>query len=768
MNYNCILRVAMVLAIMSLILGHKNIFAQQNVGIGTVTPNSKSILELVASDKGILIPRLSSVERIAVNPSSMEDGLLVYDIDSKLFYYWNGNTSAWVPFPQTIPDDDFVTSGSYNSATGILTLSMNSGGSVSIPLLIDTDDQTLSFNNATGELTISDGNTVTLASGSGDDWGGQVVQVDGVTITGNGTAGSPLMVTLSGTDNQNLTSATLSGTTLTIDIEDGTSTSVDLAPILPPGGSDDQNLTTATLTASTLTIGIEDGSSASVDLSPLQDGTGTDDQNLTGASLTGTILNIDIEDGTSASVDLAPILPPGGSDDQNLTGASLTGTTLTIDIESGSSASVDLLAFDDADILSTAFNPDGTFSINTDVPATITSPNGSWLTSGNTAIGAHYIGTNNATDFRIFSNANERMSVESNGQVIVNNIAATAGDRFSSYGAPGENAMRGYSGGTGTGVSGMNDSNGNGVFAENIGLGRGLLVNASGDFANGLACVDVVGSGTGHGVVSIVGAATNPATVAIMGYNYRPGDGLGVVGIGGGSNLYIIPGNGLGVTGSGGILGLSGNALSTSTSGAFNYRAGGEFQSGGDGGNPVVVFSSYAYVGVMSNAAVDANGGTPRKIVGNGTVNTVIKDLDGKYRLMSAPEAPENLFEDYGEGFLVNGFSSIQLDPIFSKNIAVNEKHPLRVFIQLEGDCQGVYVTNKSRYGFDVVELMNGESSVPFTWKVVANRKDDRAENGTLLLFEDERFPEFSGPHQHTAATVPDPVISESAFGLSK
>jgi len=35
------------------------------------------------------------------------------------------------------------------------------------------------------------------------------------------------------------------------------------------------------------------------------------------------------------------------------------------------------------------------------------------------------------------------------------------------------------------------------------------------------------------------------------------------------------------------------------------------------------------------------------------------------------------------------------------------------MFIQLEGDCNRVYVSNKSSEGFDVIELQNGQSNTP-------------------------------------------------------
>jgi hypothetical protein len=67
-----------------------------------------------------------------------------------------------------------------------------------------------------------------------------------------------------------------------------------------------------------------------------------------------------------------------------------------------------------------------------------------------------------------------------------------------------------------------------------------------------------------------------------------------------------------------------------------------------------------------------------------------------------------------------------------SKNIFVDDKYPIRVFIQLEGECKGVYVTNKSINGFDVIELQNGTSDVAFSWSLTANRKNSTDEKGEI------------------------------------
>ena len=100
---------------------------------------------------------------------------------------------------------------------------------------------------------------------------------------------------------------------------------------------------------------------------------------------------------------------------------------------------------------------------------------------------------------------------------------------------------------------------------------------------------------------------------------------------------------------------------------------------------------------------------------------------------MFAPEAPEVLFQDYGTGKLNNGSATINIDPILSKNIIVDDDHPLKVFIQLEGDCKGVYVTNKSSQSFTVKELQGGTSNVDFSYQIVATRVDRKDDNGNVL-----------------------------------
>lgn len=134
------------------------------------------------------------------------------------------------------------------------------------------------------------------------------------------------------------------------------------------------------------------------------------------------------------------------------------------------------------------------------------------------------------------------------------------------------------------------------------------------------------------------------------------------------------------------------------------------------------------------------NGATQYKIFGTGTVSTIAKGLNGERVTLHCTEAPEIYFEDYGQGQLVNGRVHVEIDPIIAKNITVNEKHPLRVFIQLEDECNGVYVTNKTGTSFDVVELAKGQSNAKFQYRIVGNRADEVLPDGRISKNADTRF----------------------------
>ncbi len=71
-------------------------YSAAQVGIGTTTPDASSILDVESTDKGILIPRLTTVQINAItNPAN---GLIVFNTDLNEFHFNCGTTATpdWV------------------------------------------------------------------------------------------------------------------------------------------------------------------------------------------------------------------------------------------------------------------------------------------------------------------------------------------------------------------------------------------------------------------------------------------------------------------------------------------------------------------------------------------------------------------------------------------------------------------------------------------------------------------------------------------------
>ncbi|HWB63368.1 MAG TPA: hypothetical protein VG603_07660, partial [Chitinophagales bacterium] len=627
------------------------LYAQNNVGIGTPTPDASSILELNDNSRGLLVPRMTSAQRTAI--ATPANGLLVYDITVNCFYY-------------------------YNASTGWQSLCQSGGSGVT---------------GATGSTGVTGAQGIQGITGPTGPTG---------TVSGSGSTG-------------------------------------------PTGPTGATGVGVTGPTGDTGPIGI----------------TGP-----TGA--------------TGAAGVAGPTGPTG------ITG--LTGST-------GPTGP-------DWTITNFAFNTSGTLNLTTTSPQNLTTTSGAWLTTGNagTTPPTNFIGTTDNQDWVIKTNSIERGRVKSTGAVSINNTAPTANSVLSAYATRypgaitngiGYTAIAGYSAtDTGIGVLGVNSTgagvgvegscntiNAYGVYGVNSAnaganatvtgvegdvtgnltaanavsfgvFGYATGTNAANSFSFGMAGqsnnTNSTGVAGGSNAVGIIiptggsGGAFSSSAIGVYGDAATTASGIGVIGVGNGLNTYQILDEGAGVVGSGTRYGVGGFATTEHQTNGTANNANNLLANASAGGYFELQSGLFA-VG-WSYVASQDNTGVIRKIIGNGTVNTIVKDTTGNFIALSCPEAPENLFQDWGKGQLVNGRMHITLDADFAKNIAVNTEHALRVFVQPEGDCNGVYVTNKTPDGFDVVELAGGKSNVEFTWMVVANRADEILADGTLAKYSAERF----------------------------
>jgi hypothetical protein len=117
-----------------------------NLVESTVTP--KAALEVVSTNSGVLLPRLTSTQRNNIVSGDLHNGLLLYNTDSSKFQFYNGST--W----KTIGDNGAGGSGG--------------SGSLTFPIQTLTDGSTITWNGANsvnGEVILAgSGRTLSITS----------------------------------------------------------------------------------------------------------------------------------------------------------------------------------------------------------------------------------------------------------------------------------------------------------------------------------------------------------------------------------------------------------------------------------------------------------------------------------------------------------------------------------------------------------------------------------------------------------------------------
>ena len=164
-------------------------------GIGTTTPNASAKLEVAATDKGFLLPRMTATQRSAI--ATPANGLLVYQTDGDAGFYVNTGSSSSVVWTRVNMDwsrsgnDLTYTSGNV-STTGNLTggnasTSTISGFGANVATISGGYSLTAADNGKIIQSTSASAITVTIPTGLPTGFNCTIVQMGAGQITFSGT-----------------------------------------------------------------------------------------------------------------------------------------------------------------------------------------------------------------------------------------------------------------------------------------------------------------------------------------------------------------------------------------------------------------------------------------------------------------------------------------------------------------------------------------------------------------------------------------------------
>jgi hypothetical protein len=121
----------------------------QNVGINTTTPDASAALDIASTTSGMLVPRMTTTQRTAI--SSPATGLLVFDSDLKVFYFYNG--TAWTSLGSNASAIKYIGTSYLGQTSGAGSTGTSEGTSSNLNL-IAVGDNVLNA-NTTGENNIA-------------------------------------------------------------------------------------------------------------------------------------------------------------------------------------------------------------------------------------------------------------------------------------------------------------------------------------------------------------------------------------------------------------------------------------------------------------------------------------------------------------------------------------------------------------------------------------------------------------------------------------
>lgn len=140
-------------------------FAKAQTGIGTTTPDASAKLDVSATNKGFLPPRVtltSGTDNTTI--PSPATGLLVYNTGNNAglvagYYYWNGTSWATIA---TASGSGVYASYMRGSRATAQTTNLTAGNLIAFSQIDNVAGQDISLNTSTGQITLAAGKTYRL------------------------------------------------------------------------------------------------------------------------------------------------------------------------------------------------------------------------------------------------------------------------------------------------------------------------------------------------------------------------------------------------------------------------------------------------------------------------------------------------------------------------------------------------------------------------------------------------------------------------------
>ena len=221
--------------------------------------------------------------------------------------------------------------------------------------------------------------------------------------------------------------------------------------------------------------------------------------------------------------------------------------------------------------------------------------------------------------------------------------------------------------------------------------------------------------------INALNATTTGNYAAIFGNNTNTANTSTNYGVSGVSTM----GNGVnGISGS--YIHAGVNGTNASSGGYGVYGSSGDIAVAGQlsssSGYPFVAFPSADSTAVFYvNQAGD--------VYYAGSLHSFVSTRQGSVGQMYVPKSTMQTMEDFGSGSIVNGSGTVRLDASFAQMM---DGTGYQVFLTPEGDCNGLYISQKNATSFVVHELHAGHASLAFDYRIVARQYGHSADRASI------------------------------------